>query len=168
MIESLLGFFALGSLGFWALTIITLILGVSLLENDHEGWLTLEVLVYGILYFRDLSLGLLWWHYMLAGAGFIAIGLLWSVHKWKQKVSKDKAAYLEHEEPGDCEKNAFRRQVNPAWNKSRLSGWVFYWPISVFWAATGGLWESLYDSMARLYKKISNQALAGAGLDEIK
>src|SRR3990170_3557711 len=88
MIEALLGIFALGTIGFWALCGVVCVLLITFVEYEKPGWATLSLLAtFALLgWLGDLNV----WraakeHPLLAlgaVAAYLAIGTLWAFGKW--------------------------------------------------------------------------------------
>ena len=161
MIESILTApFSFGTIWFWIIALTASIIFIASVENDHWLTPTITAIVLGIIYWNQL-MAVGWQTIVLTIAGYVLAGVLWSLFKWYRHVSK-KAAYY-HEKYGNTMLPALyselRSAVSVSSNKSRLTGWIAWWPWSLVWALTGDFFNFLYDMMVNAYQKIANRAL---------
>lgn len=160
MIETIVTSLAIGTFWFWLIAVITSIIFIASIENDHYATPTITALVLGIVYWKPISA--ISWQTILLAIGIYALaGVVWSLFKWYRFV-KAKSFCL-RERYGDTlsqeEMDTLRRTLSVSQNKARLTGWIAWWPWSLIWNITGDFFNFLYDTMVHAYQKIADHAL---------
>ena len=111
-----------------------------------------------------------WQTIALVLASYAVIGVIWSTYKWYRYVNKKAALY--HENYGNVlsrhETDLLKSEIKVSYHKSRLIGWIAFWPWSLSWALTGDFFNMLYDSMVHVYQGIADRALGGFTVEEPK
>lgn len=61
--------------------------------------------------------------------------------------------------PESLKSKAFARSRKPLarQNKGRIIAWMVYWPFSMAWTLLDEPWRLIYEAMARLFQRISDQ-----------
>ena len=173
MIESIVAFFAFGTLGFWLLLTFASIVFISCIENDTYVFPNIVLVILGITYWKPLWL--LGWKPIIIGIlCYTIVGVIWSVYRWYKYVKylvkeyKDKFVTGGDTMISDIAFSSLERDVDIAQNKSRIITWIIYWPWSFIWNVTGDFFTFIYDSMKGIYQKISNKALSEFKIEERK
>jgi len=164
MIETITGIFVVAgalTLWGWILAVIASIIFIASIENDHYATPSITAIVLGIIFWPFLAaVGVKTLIFIVAGYALAGVG--WSLFKWHRYVNKVANKY--REKCGTTlskeQKSDLKREVSVSENKSRLTGWIAWWPWSLLWSLTGDFFNMLYDAMVNAYQKISNSALS--------
>lgn len=162
MIETLFGYFALGTLGFWILTFILSAIFIAAIENDNIAVPNVLLVLFGIAYWKSIiSID---WKYIAGGVVVYGlVGLAWSVFRWfrhvKAKITDHKRRYGEVISSSDA--RDIEETVDVSRNKSRILSWIIYWPWSMIWNITGDFFNMLYESISGVYQKVVDNAMGG-------
>jgi hypothetical protein len=171
--------FALGTIWFFALLIVSNIALLAWIENEEPGWATVFVL--GTLALLQFFGSIPIFQYVsqnpaaiaLGVLGYFAAGTFWAIAKWwffvvaqRDRYNNCKLAFLEgHNIEGDVIpdelKNDFadyvRNQCGYGFskpmvseNKGRIYMWLTYWPWSF-------LWTIINDPVRKIAKAICNK-----------
>lgn len=162
MFESLLTIFAVGSVAFWIIVILTSIVFIASIENNHYFIPTAIIILCLGLYWGSISA--LSWNVILCwGIGYIIIGMLWSIFRWYKftiSILKISSNYtLENSDSKNRYISRVMEDVSVNNNKSRIIGWMVLWPWSVGWYLTSNFFETIYDNLWVIYEKISNNVI---------
>lgn len=159
MIETLFAAFAVGTIGFWALMIVTSILFIALIENEHYALEAVILTLLAIAYWKPLTT--LDWQMVAVGiAIYMVVGAPWSAWRWKKYVkAKIKEYTLSDGTVQESNMCYIKLHTKVYSNKSRIIAWMVYWPWSMFWNILGDFFTMVYDSMAGIYQKITDNAL---------
>ncbi len=183
-------FLALGTLGFWIFAGIVFLLLIAAVEYEKPGLATLSLIVTGFALWLFgnvnvfalaaenplLALGL--------GAGYFAVGALWSLAKWwfyvrrqLRKYNEVKAEFLKNN--GESEKGPVPDRLKADWNarrpsyaryakpqvrenKGRILTWMIYWPWSLVWTILNDpvkrLFKNIFNAMKALFQKVADSA----------
>lgn len=149
----MLTFLAIGGLAFWiSIAILTITVVWSLEEDAYgfAGFLTvLFIAAFGYAAIPVISLSAIAW-----GAGaYIVAGSVWSIWRWYRHVRKMIAMAKAGEKINGYD--IAERHIEPSNNKAKIMAWIAYWPWSVVWELTAGLWRNLYDLLVGVYDRIS-------------
>ncbi len=157
MIESFLTSFAVGSIGFWILAVIASIVFTICVELDKLGSAIFATCVLGFIYFKSL-------HVLFASPTtfaiccvvWVVIGVFWSCWRWLKYVRET----ISNKTIKDSDdKRYVENDLDLYKHKSRIIGWIVYWPWSMIWNIVGDFFEALYKSMEGLYTKITESQL---------
>lgn len=164
MTEAILAFLAVGTYGFWLFLSILSIFFIYCNENDHR--IAPNLLFIGTIVIYWKSLVTLDWQ-LLVGTfvGYLVMGIAWSVFKWMRFVSHKVDEYKEKYGSNltDDQRISLKRDLNVTYHKSRVTGWITFWPWGIIWTLTGDLWNALYDAMKSTYEKISDSGMSKFG-----
>jgi hypothetical protein len=155
MIETILSALAVGTFWFWFTVVISSIIFIASIENDHYATPSILAIV----------LGALFWKTIIAIAIVIGIyalvGIVWSLFKWFRYVQKISTQFTERygKTLTESQLRDLKNEVRVSQHKARLTGWIAWWPWSLTWGLTGDLFNSLYDFMVNIYQKIVDSAL---------
>lgn len=159
MIETLIAFFAFEAFGFWVLVAALCIGIICAIENDHELVPFIFIGVMGWLYHKELfSLVSIPWP-AIAGCilGYVVAGIVWSVFKWKRYCN----SIIKQD---GMDRSDAKYKLALSHNKSKITGWLTYWPWSaawtVGWGCTRDFWVYIYEQMEGVYKKIAEDAIS--------
>lgn len=159
---------AFGTVWFWILFAV-LIIGITILvekDDDNPGGATFFLAAAFALYYffgmkEQFNTVFQFLFYNPGTAiGFILlyslIGVVWSVAKWFFYVKKlvDEKCY------------DFENKVQPSNNKSRITGWMIYWPLSAAWTLINDpvrkFFNMIFEQFEGIYESISERALRNA------
>jgi hypothetical protein len=160
MIETLLAALAFGTVWFWIIAVIASVIFIASIENDHYSTPTITAIILGILYWK--SIAAIGWQTVGIFVGVYAlVGVIWSVFKWYRFCLKTANKYREtfgntltSEQQLDL-----KGEITVSDHKSRLTGWIAWWPWSVAWGLTGDFFNMLYETMVNAYQRIADNAL---------
>lgn len=182
-------FFLFGTLWFWLLAFGAFVLITYVVESTFDNYdtdsgggakATATIIAFALIYYfagsdKDV-MGLLIWikvhalHFILYVLGYYALGVIWSIYKWKiylRKRASDIKAKLEEAKAKNQKLTSFYR-LTAAENKSRITSWMSYWPFSAFWTLINKfvlqVWDHLYVSFEGVFKKIHKKEIGD--LDE--
>jgi hypothetical protein len=166
MITSILEFFALGTLGFWILCSLISVIFIIALENENHWFPTCLTLAFAGIYWKALAGLALSWHAISLGIlVYAVIGIVWSMFRWFRYVKSTADTY--RKEHGDnlraSERSSLQREISATLNKSRITGWIAYWPWSMLWNLTGDFFKMIYEALQGVYQKISDRAMGKFG-----
>ncbi len=160
MIETILTALAFGTVWFWIIAAITSVIFIASIENDHYSTPTITAIILGILYWK--SIAAIGWQTVGIFVGVYAlVGVLWSVFKWYrhcQKIANSyRGSYGTSLTPS--QQSELKGEMCVSDHKSRLTGWIAWWPWSLTWGLTGDFFNMLYETMVNSYQKIADSAL---------
>lgn len=104
-----------------------------------------------------------------AAIGYFAIGVLWSVWRYKRFVNAELLRIYKNE---NCEKKLLINWLAPKHNTSKILYWIFVWPISAINALVGdfihmatafvqtffkGVYETLYTNSINQFEQKDRQ-----------
>lgn len=191
-LAAVLGFFAyplvVGAIGL-ILSILFIIAAEH--ENEDfdsvHGFAIFFTIVAGLIYCKPILAFLRdWsWQFVLLGiVGYLIIGGINSAFRWfkycRKFVEKHPAKSIKEniwdndssqnrqyrrptaEEAKKQAEEYYRDNLRPSKHKSRLLGWIAYWPWSVFWNILGDLLTGIYDALSNVYSKISASVIKRA------
>lgn len=163
--------FVLGSLLFWAPIVIAAVAIAVAVESDHVGWATFFVVALAALLwlFGNVDPVVQWvkqrtlWDLVWVGVYF-AVGsiytvprLWWYVRKLKREYDRDVARY--------GAQAVSSRKPTVDGNKSRIIGWIIYWPLSMAWFLFNDpayrLAEFIYERFGSIYQRIIDKVWEG-------
>lgn len=161
MIESLLAALAVGTIWFWIICVISSIIFIACIEHDHYSTPTVLAIILGIIYWKAIAaFGLP--AIALTIAIYAVVGMLWFLFRWFRHVNKEVVKY--HEKYGkeltQSQTSDLKNDVSVSQNKSRIMGWIAYWPWSLTWSLTGDFFNMCYDAMSGWYQKIAEHGMS--------
>jgi len=176
-----------GGIGFWILLVLSSIIILACLDHENDlgaflsvvGTLAVLQLFSGVdlvSYVQSNPLALLW-----GGGLYFILGTLWSFFKWWVHV-KDARKVYDHERDdflghgGDMtpEEKARWKGLAPRIpeaikNKSRIMGWMTFWPWSALWFVINDpirrAFKAIYERLQGAYQRIVDKAFAGTEKD---
>lgn len=180
----LLSLIAFGSLGFWLLSILTIIVIIACLEYENGFKASLTMIMFlGLMFIANhLSFQSIvqWnWRYIIGFIiGYVILGVVWSVVKWYFYVSNKVEQYVELKslwfrnnsnateltELSAGQKEKFAEYISrrpdasaapqASQNKSTILMWMTYWPFSAVWTLINDPIKKLFRM---IYTKIVTQ-----------
>jgi hypothetical protein len=171
--ESILLFFAFGTWGFWLLALALSVVYTIATERDIHALAIVGTLIAAGLGWKSLvALGAIAWPFLLIGIGaYLLIGGVWSVFRWfkycRDFVTKNPYQGVnDYSEGGNGRKltaqEYFSKKLRPSEHKSRLIGWIAYWPWSLIWNIVGDTLTAIYDALANVYQKTADAVIKKA------
>lgn len=171
MLESLLGFFALGTWGFFLYVVFLSIVYTVSVECDKHGFAILATILGIALLWKPISLLFQNWQFTLIGIlAYGVIGGVWSIFRWfmlckkiiAENPYKNRASYTKHQ----TKEEYYQFLIKPKDHKSQLISWVIYWPWSFLWNILGDFFTGIYKSLSTIYdhvaKVVINKAIKGS------
>lgn len=162
MLESILGFFAFGALGFWLLIVALSIVYTVSVEVDKHGIAIFATILALLLGWNNLGFLFHNWQLLLIGVAAYGIaGGAWSVFRWLKYCRK----YIEEHrgrERGTDAATFYAEQLKPSNHKSRLIAWIVYWPWSLVWNVVGDFFTGIYDTLANVYNRVAASVIKKA------
>ena len=162
MITSILEFFALGTFGFWLLCSLLSIVFIACLENESQWFPTVAVIAVTAIYWKPLAaLGLTWQSIGLGILIYAAAGVAWSIYRWFRfvKFKADECRKTYGTSLTESQRSSLKRDISVSENKSRITGWIAYWPWSLVWNITGDFFKTIYENLQGIYQKITDKAV---------
>lgn len=160
MIESLLAALAIGTVWFWIIALVASILIIACVENEHYPTPSIVAILLAIIYWKPITAAP-WQTIGIVVGGFVLAGILWSVFSWFRLVQKKTNYY--REKYGDTltaeQMSDLKESIKVSSHKARITGWIAFWPWSLFWTLTGDFFNMIYDAMVNVYQNITNRAL---------
>ena len=169
--SSIAALLAFGTLGFYILVgTIFLILGL-LAEKSEPFWTTVLVITLGYLIYPIFAT-VSWPVIVGVALGYLIAGVLFSLWKWKNHVQKalrqnaselasknikslaELMAYSEKDSGPYTHLGEFKKSINPAYNKSKLTQWTWGWVFNVVHMLTADLFDTIYELVAKTYENI--------------
>lgn len=173
MLESILGFFAFGALGFWLLLAALSIVYTVSVEVDKHGVAIFATILAILLGWNNLGLLFHNWQLLLIGVAAYGIaGGAWSVFRWLKYCRKyvethpnEKISLIEGY--GDNKRTLtleqyYSEKLKPSDHKSRLIAWIVYWPWSLIWNVIGDFFTGIYDALANVYNRVAASVIKKA------
>ncbi len=164
MITTILEFFALGTFGFWALCSVLSIVFIACIENENHWFPTLASVGLAAIYWKGfVALGVTWQGLALGALIYVVAGMIWSVYRWFRYV-KENADYIRQTFGNTLSASKLadlKDKVSVINNKSRITGWIAYWPWSFVWNIIGDAVKTAFEWMQNIYQRITDHALGG-------
>jgi hypothetical protein len=171
--ESILLFFAFGSWAFWLVVLALSVVYTVATEKDIHGFAIFGTLIAAGLCWKSLvALGSIAWPFLLIGVGVYALaGGAWSVFRWfkycREYIAKNpyKSDMLDYSSGREVRLTAteyYSKKLKPSEHKSRLIGWIAYWPWSLVWNIVGDTLTAIYDALANVYQKTADAVIKKA------
>ena len=161
MIDTILGLIAFGSLGFWLLALVVSAVIIGCTEKQYywvPSFLTLGMIA---LYWKTFAAILDLRALIVLVVGYLAIGTVWSIFRWFRFTRSVANIYMQkHGAELSIDSMAeLKQDVNVNRHKARISGWIAYWPWSLFWNIAGDVISTLFESVQNIYANLSNRQL---------
>lgn len=160
MIESLLAALAIGTVWFWVIAVIASVLIIACVEHEHYPTPSIVAILLAIIYWKPITAAP-WQTIGIVVGGFVLAGILWSVFNWFRFVQKKTNYY--REKYGDTltaeQMSDLKESIKVSSHKAQITGWIAFWPWSLFWTLTGDFFNMIYDAMVNVYQNIANRAL---------
>ena len=171
LINFMIGLFLFGTLWFWLLIGIEIIIIISSLEQDKVnslGWLSFLV-VLGILYFCGNA-----HHFndffqytiqhpivsVLFFLGYLIAGTVWSFVKWYVYLKKKATKYVINQSDNSY---IWDTDFKAKSQKQRILNWMMYWPFSLVWTVIDQPFKKaflyIYNSIENKYQSIGDNIL---------
>jgi len=156
MLEFLLALSIWGWIGLLALVCFLIIMVET--ESDYLGFALIAAMLGSAVLVNGFG-PVVSWLYANAGsialwaAGWVAVGLAWSVFKWDRFMAAAAERYAKNE----------NEVLIPSWtsHKSKLTSWTVWWPFSMLAYVLGDLLREAINwclsLMGRLYEAITNR-----------
>lgn len=161
--------FALWTLGFYILLVIFCLIEAALVEHEHEGFATLLMIAFlvGLEKLSHVPVVQTIKQHWLTAIGLIAcyllIGVGWSLVRWYMFCYKQKTELLDPHNEWN-KKNLSSRPL-PREHKSRIMGWMSYWPFSMVWTffddVIAEFFNWAFEQCENRFDKISEKIFSG-------
>lgn len=148
-------------------------------EDDSHTFAIIASIIAGTIYCKPLlSFAIANWQMtLLIIAAYGIVGGIWSVFRWfkhcknyvnkcKVLIDKDPDNFFSraygHTEYKQNPEKWFADKLRPSDHKSKLIGWITYWPWSLLWNIVGNFITSIYDVLVNIYQKTANMVIKQA------
>lgn len=172
---AILAFFVFPSLGFFLGLLALSVVYTIATERDIHGFAVFATIVgVGLFWNSIVALGTIAWPFLLVGVGVYAFaGGLWSVFRWFKycreyivqnpyNSNQPASDYSSGKEVKLTPTDYYKSKLQPSKHKSRLIGWIAYWPWSLIWNIAGDTLTAIYDALANVYKKTAEAVIKKA------
>ena len=136
-----MGFLIAGTVWFWLISITAFVLVIIATEKGSGTGATITLLATLALFFffgNKVPLSDFFsyiiknpWPFLGAVAGYILIGVLWSICKWYFFLLKERDRCLDEQKKYHHDNSISVPQVRH--HKSEIMVWMIYWPFSALW-----------------------------------
>lgn len=166
-----------GIAGFFAypvvVGIVILILSIAYTvatEADTHGFAIFLTIVAALIYAKFLIGLFVFWPYILAAVALYAlIGGAYSAFRWF-RYCKDYIAFHPYKNADEWETNHgklkpedyYASKLRPGEHKSKLIGWIAYWPWSFLWNVAGDTLTAIFEALVNVYQNIANAVIRKA------
>lgn len=183
MIETFVGFFEVGALGFYLFCALLSIIYIVSTET-HKYVLSSGLTFLALIIYHKPIIELLhnWKACLLVSIVYILIGAGWSLIRWysfckkyvAENINNPVSQYVitrSNENYPQLSETEIIRQYNireikkdlkPNNHISEIIGWIIYWPWSFIWNVMGDFMRGIYDILGRWYNRISNRIIDAA------
>jgi hypothetical protein len=169
---AILAWFAFGEIGFFVGLLALSVVYTIATERDIHGFaIFATILGVGLFWNSIVALGAIAWPFLLIGVGvYVLAGGAWSVFRWfkycRDFVTKNPYQGVTDYSEGSGRKLSaqeyFSKKLKPSEHKSRLIGWIAYWPWSLIWNIVGDTLTAIYDALANVYQKTADAVIKKA------
>ena len=162
MINTLLTAIGIGTIWFWVITFVASIIFIASIENDHYKTPTAVLALLGLIYWKDITAtGYGWQTIVIAIAIYAIVGIIWSAFRWFKYVKSHAEEYrkIYGNTLKEDRMRELKRMVDVTDNKSKIVGWVAWWPWSMFWNLLGDFFTFVYEQVQGIYQKIADKAV---------
>ena len=164
------------SVGFFIGILVLSVIYTAATEQDIHGFAILATIIGAALFWNTINIAIASWHLLLIGASiYVLVGGVWSVFRWF-KYCRDYISHHPYSQVGEdylkcweagkevqlTPQEYYCKQLRPAKHKSRLIGWIAYWPWSLLWNIVGDTLIAIYDTLTNVYQKTANGAIKKA------
>jgi len=170
--ESILLFFAVGTWAFWLLILSLSTVYTIATERDTHGVAIFATFIAAGLCWNSLvALGTtIAWPLLLIGIGVYAlVGGAWSVFRWfkycREYIVQNPFninATNDYSGIKETTISFYKNRLQPSKHKSRLIGWIAYWPWSLVWNIVGDTLTAIYDALVNIYQKTADLVIKKA------
>ncbi len=105
--------------------------------------------------------------YLLGIVGYLTIGSLWALWRWRKFVNKAAVEFNKAHGKDDTTTESYRiyhdylvRDTEMSNMKSRIYIWIIDWPWSVLWNIVGDTLDQIVAWMSSLFGRITKKALS--------
>jgi fatty acid desaturase len=160
--------FALGTFWFWLLIVVSMTSIIALIENEQNVIADI-IFVVTMLALYKLGCGTAlatigmwvaahWFYSILIFLGYLLAGTAYSFIKWFIFLEDGRARIIR-------EKSYFyESDWLPSENKSRITHWMIYWPLSGIWTMISNpvakAFNRIFYRLESVYLKMSNKIMA--------
>lgn len=167
MIESIFAFFGL-PIVLICLAVFFSIVYIIATEKDTHGFAIFVTLAAALIYYKYIIAFFANWQLSLLCIlvyGFI--GGLWSIWRWVKYCKKTVDEYTYYPTKGGegfllTKEQTLQQILSPKNHKSRLIGWIVYWPWSMIWNVLGDFFTGIYDFLSIIYERVSSAVIRNA------
>jgi len=172
---AILAWFAFGEIGFFVGLLALSVVYTIATERDTHGFaIFATILGVGLFWNSVVALGAIAWPFLLAlFGGYLFFGGLWSVFRWfkycRDYIAKNRydtnhpdSDYSGGREVKLTAEAYYKKKLRPSEHKSRLIGWIAYWPWSLIWNIAGDTLTAIYDALANVYQKTADAVIKKA------
>jgi cation transport ATPase len=157
--EALFALFAVGTFWFWILMAVVAITITAFIENEKFVFPSILSAILVAIYWKTIHEAFNWRALLLIALLYTVCGCLWSIFRWYRHVRETanhfKTRYglnLSASNHGDL-----LRETTVGRYKSKVTAWIAFWPMSMFWNLFGDILTALYENMVKIYTSISRR-----------
>ncbi len=160
MIETIVAALAIGTFWFWLIFTLASIIIIACIENENYKTPSVIAIILGVVYWKTI-IAASWQTIAIVIGAFALGGVIWSAFKWFRHVQKKVREFTETygKTLTEHQMDRLRGEVSVSKNKALITGWIAFWPWSLFWTLTGDFFNMLYDAMVGVYQSISNRGI---------
>lgn len=170
ILAAIFAFFVFPGIGFWlGIGFLSVVYTIAT-ESDSHGFAIFSTILGAILFWKTIALGFAVWPLLLlALVGYAVIGGVWSVYRWfrycRQYIFEnpfDKENVWDYKDGQKVRLTAtehFKKKLRPSEHKSRLIGWIVYWPWLVIWNIVGDVVTGIYEALTNVYQKTADSVI---------
>jgi len=169
LLSTVLAFFVFPAAGFFLGLLALSVVYTIATETDSHGIAIFSTVLAIALYWATISVAVAAWHLLLIGIlVYLVLGGVWSVYRWLnycRKFIQEHPYTITVEEYSSgrrvllTEEQYYKSELLPSKNRSRLIGWVAYWPWSLVWNITGDLLTTVYNLLVDIYKRTAERVI---------
>jgi len=165
--EALLSLFAVGAIGFWILIGLSLVIFTSAVENETFKFSIVWAALLLFLYYTPIVQVITLKALLLIGIVYLIVGTAWSIFKWMKFVHNRDANYRRYIDKNKytpdeivSRRSYLESDLSPERNKSKIIGWIAYWPFCLLWSLTRNLFTGIYDLISEMYSRIVSKEMS--------
>lgn len=172
LLAAILAFFVFPSVGFFIGLLALSVVYTIATERDIHGFAIFATVLGVALFWSTISLAFAAWHLLLIGAAAYALaGGAWSVFRWfkycreyivNHPYNSPVSDYSGGKEVRLTATEYYKKELRPGKHKSRLIGWIAYWPWSLIWNIAGDTLTAIYDALANVYQRTADAVIKKA------
>lgn len=145
---------------FWLYILLLNVIYCIVTEIDDFYGIAFVTTVLGFVMYKNMFYSILlnWQLLVICCILYLIIGIIWSFWRW-YKYCKNYLNTIKYENYID--------RLNVSNNRSRIIGWVIFWPWSFIWNIIGDIFNWIFKYFRSIYTNISNKLIANKTIEGI-